>query len=204
MHKLFPRSVFALFALSVLMLASPPAHADRLTIKQPGDHPDYVAELEPHLILGLWGLPGPGNGRGVGLGFRASIEIVDNGFVKTINNTVAISFGLDWVHYDVNRFCGRLGRNDPCFYFDDDIDVFWFPVVMQWNFWLSENWSVFGEPGLAFSFWEHDVYNDFYDDDFNINFAFFAGGRFHFSDAVSLTMRLGFPHTFQIGVSFFL
>ena len=24
-----------------------------------------------------------------------------------------------------------------------------FPVVMQWNFWLSQNWSVFGEPGLV-------------------------------------------------------
>ena len=31
------------------------ALADRSIIKNPGQHPDYSFEAEPHLLLGLWG-----------------------------------------------------------------------------------------------------------------------------------------------------
>jgi hypothetical protein len=63
---------------------------------------------------------------------------------------------------------------------------------MQWNFWLSENWSVFGEPGGLI---------DFDKDKLKPKPAFYAGGRFHFSDDVTLTMRVGHP-TASVGVSF--
>jgi hypothetical protein len=190
-------------AFSLLTLAAP-ALADRSIIRQPGQHPNYVFEAEPHGILSFWGVPGPGNGSGVGVGFRGSVVIVDNGFVKTINNSVAISFGLDWVHYEVDDWCGYWnppgpGGNQGICYWDDDANLIWLPVAMQWNFWLSENWSVFGEPGLAIR-----INDDHYDDDLDLDFVFYGGGRFHFSDAVSLTMRLGFPTSLSVGVSFFL
>jgi hypothetical protein len=86
---------------------------------------------------------------------------------------------------------------------------------MQWNFYVAEHWSVFGEPGLYI--W-HGVYNapcngpglpgcayyGYYGDQTGVGPAFWVGGRYHFSDSVSLTMRLGYPDLLTIGVSFFL
>ena len=192
-------------ALALVTIALP-AQADRSIIRQPGNHLDYSFEAEPHGIVGFWGVPGPADGNGFGVGFRGSVVIVDNGFVKTINNSVAISFGLDWVHYEVDNWCGYWnppgpGNGNgpgPC-YWDDDANLIWLPVTMQWNFWLSENWSVFGEPGLAIR-----INDDHYDDDLDLDFVFYGGGRFHFSDSVALTMRLGWPTSLSVGVSFFL
>jgi hypothetical protein len=153
-------------AAVTVLLASAQARADRGVIKLPGNHPDYVFEAEPH------GLIAPFHKFTPGVGFRGTIEIVDNGFISTINNTVGIGFGIDWTRHRT-----------------------WIPVVMQWNFWLSENWSVFGEPGTSMRL-DHDKAR--FDP-----FVFYAGGRFHFSDFVTLTMRVGRP-TASVGVSFLL
>jgi hypothetical protein len=186
---------------ALTLVVAEPALADRSIIKNPGNHLKYSFEAEPHAIVGLWGVPGPGHGTGLGVGFRGSIPIVENGFIKTINNSVAISFGVDWLHYDIDDWCGRYWRRDErdrCGW-DDDADLFWLPVTMQWNFWLTENWSVFGEPGLALR-----INDDHYRDDVDLDFVFYGGGRFHFSRSVSLTMRLGWPSALSVGVSFFL
>ena len=193
----FRKLFLALGCASLLgVLAETPAHAESI-IKNPGDHPDYSFELEPHGLLG-WGHLYAGSG--FGLGVRGSIPIVDNGFVKTINNSVAISFGLDWVHYEIDNWCNRYWRNNPgpCGW-DDDADLIWLPVAMQWNFWLTKSWSVFGEPGLAIR-----LNDDHFDDDIDLDFVLYAGGRYHFNDTMSLTMRLGWPSAFSIGLSFFL
>src|SRR5690606_37968201 len=73
--------------------------ADTLVINRPGSHPNYVFEAEPHLLIGALPAPGPARGTGVGLGLRGTVEIVDNGFIGNINNTVGVGFGADWVHY---------------------------------------------------------------------------------------------------------
>jgi hypothetical protein len=170
------RLVAAVAAVACL-LASHTARADRSIIKYPGRHPDYTIEAEPHLLLGPLPLPGPGKNKGpnfgVGPGFRGTFEIVDNGFISKINNTVGIGVGGDLV----------LGK---------DVGV-WVPIVMQWNFFLSENWSVFGEPGGGLWLGK-DVFP---------SPAVYAGGRFHFAREVTLTMRVGYP-TFSIGLSFLL
>ena len=140
------------------------ALADTSTIKIPGAHTDYVFEAEPHAVVAPFDEFQPG------IGFRGTIELVDNGFVSSINNTVGIGFGADWA---TKHF--RL------------------PVVMQWNFWLSRNWSVFGEPGMVVDM----------GDKTRVHPAVFAGGRFHFTDRITLTMRVGHPLA-SIGVSFLL
>jgi hypothetical protein len=66
------------------------------TIKRPDDHPDYSVDLEPHLLWG-WAAQYPGDA--FGLGARISIPLMQNGFIPTINNSVAISFGIDWLNY---------------------------------------------------------------------------------------------------------
>ncbi len=167
------------------------------TIKRPGDHPIYSVELEPHGLLGVY-TPYAHSDSGFGIGGRFSIPIVTNGFVPTINNSVAISFGVDWIHYDGCFFAGNCS-----------VDYLHFPIVMQWNFFVARRWSVFGEPGLA-------IYHGFFSDcpiaatnfacntptSTGIEPAFFIGGRYHFADGAALTMRIGFP-SFSIGVSFF-
>lgn len=194
-------SVAAAAFLAVLAF-SRPSSADTVVIKRPGAHPHYAFEVEPHALLGFVDPPGTAHGNGFGVGFRGTVELVDNGFIASINNTVGLGFGLDIVHYGRSRVrCTRRGPVDECVAFDDDFSVtnVWLPVVMQWNFWLSENWSVFGEPGLSIRLNDRD----YYDDDIDIDPTMFIGGRFRLTEAIHLTMRVGHP-TFTLGVSFLL
>src|SRR5262249_3913515 len=136
-----------------------------------------------------------------------SIPVMSPGFVKTINDSIAISFGLDLIHYDGYDYYYGCGRFGLCAY---NYGSFWsayFPVALQWNFWLSDKWSVFGEPGFAF---RHSFYSDVYcapgyycppHDDFYP--AIYAGARFAVSNSLALTMRLGYPTLFSFGLSIF-
>lgn len=180
-------------ALLALLSLSSWAAADQSVIKRPGAHPNYSFEAEPHLAVGFYS-PHDVNDDGFGPGFRGTVELVDNGFVSSINNTVGIGFGLDWLFYG-EHCTGRGPGPRDC----HDHDRIILPVVMQWNFWLSRNWSVFGEPGITLNFRDN---HDDSDVDFD-PFTFYAGGRFHFNDAIALTMRIGYP-TFSVGASFFL
>ena len=188
--------VFALFLIAA------PASAQSV-IKRPGAHPDYVFEAEPHLAFGLFHRHDVEEG--FGPGFRGTIEIVDNGFISKINNTVGIGFGLDWLFHGGHCHGRRGGPNVGCNEHDHDRLIF--PVVMQWNFWLTQEWSVFGEPGFALELVDDHDRDDLGDDDdkdLRLDpFVFFAGGRYHFTDAISLTMRVGWPY-FSVGASFFL
>lgn len=185
-------------ALASLSL-SRPARADTLVIRSPGDHPRYAFEAEPHLLLGLIDPPGVGSGSGLGLGFRGTLVLVENGFVPTINNSIGIGFGLDWVHYGHGRsHCNRdLGPSGVCTFDDaESVNNLWLPVVMQWNFFLSRQWSVFGEPGLALRFQSAPG-----DHVFKLDPQLYVGGRWHFSDGLALTLRAGYP-SFSAGISF--
>jgi len=162
-------------AIVVALLISRSAQAEQAIIKQPGEHPHYFFEAEPHLILGWHAFRDTHDGPGVG--FRGTIPIVFNGFVSSINNSVGIGFGFD---------VDPIGRADH----------FSVPVVMQWNFWLSTHWSVFGEPGAAVLFGPGRG-------DRPLVPVLYAGGRLHFSQAIALTLRVGYPDV-AVGVSFLL
>ena len=73
---------------------------------------------------------------------------------------------------------------------------------MQWNFWLSRNWSVFGEVGPSVRFQQVDDMPNENAIAFDPLSAF-VGGRWHFAEYSSLTMRAGYP-SFSVGVSFLL
>ena len=193
------RSALLTLVAVAAVLVSSSAHADD-TIKTPGDPPDYTIEIEPHGLIGLGFRYG---GVGIGAGARFSIPIVRNGFVPTINNSVAVTFGADFMHYG-----GCFGD------FNNDLDCsanyLFFPVALQWNFFVASKWSVFGEPGIV-------PFYGFYDDfcgngpgqvkgcsdpsHFSVVPALYVGGRYHFNEHTALTMRLGYPD-FSIGVSF--
>ncbi len=148
------------------------ARADESVIKKPGRHPDYSFEAEPHVFFGF-DPPGASAGRGYGPGFRGTVEIIDNGFISKINNTVGIGFGFDWIA------------------FHDSKTAVWVPLVMQWNFWLSRQWSVFGEPGGGI----------YLGNATGARGAIYGGARFHFSEKLALTARVGYP-ALSLGVSF--
>ena len=170
------------------------------SIRVPGQRPRYSFELEPHVLLTPFEAPDVASGEGYGLGVRGTIEIAPEGFIPKLNDSVGIGFGLDWIHYD------GLGGRGYCRSFAypahgipvcvetsaHSSNYLFVPVVMQWNFWLHRQWSVFGEPGLALT---HGL------GDFGVVPVFSAGGRFHFNERVTLTARLGYP-SFSLGVSF--
>jgi hypothetical protein len=163
------------------------------TIKQVGDHPAYSFEVEPQLLLGWDGIYG---NDGFGAGVRFAIPIVDNGFVPNINNSVAIGFGIDLLHYPGCWYNGDCSANY--------IQV---PVVLQWNFYVAKRWSVFGEPGLFFfhGFLSGCPNNEHCPGEPNqtsVYPAFYVGGRYYINDKMTVTLRAGFP-SLSVGLSFF-
>jgi hypothetical protein len=206
------RIVPAVLMLATTSLLAQPAAAQ---IKQPGAHPDYSVELEPHLTVAWDRGPRHFNDEGVGVGFRASIPLFHNGPITSINNSMAITFGLDWVHfaYDRDRACREL-RGVYCDEHDFTANAFWLPVALQWNFFVHRRISVFGELGVALV---HERWSwarpcpgapgpicDY--DDSDTDFAelvFSPGARFMLSDHVGFTVRIGYPHL-TLGASFLL
>jgi hypothetical protein len=181
---------------TALVALSSPADA-QVVIKQPNAHPDYAVELEPHgtfvFFHRYYGYGGRGYRRGgagfyafsdpeLGAGFRATIPVVDPGFIPTLNNTVGITFGIDVTNC---QFCAR-GYGFSIYT----------PVGLQWNFFITQKFSAFADLGfiLATEGFYHSVYGDFMG---------MLGGRYHFSDAVAFTFRIGYPFI-NVGVSFFL
>jgi hypothetical protein len=177
------------FAAGALVASAPEAHAVDWIIKSPGSHPGKSVELEPHANLILFRFRDYGGryrGRNFGHaegggGFRASIELADPMFIKSINNSIAITFGLDLTNC---RYCFR-----------DDF-LIWSPVALQWNFFLTRKWSVFAEGGVIVR--SEGLFRDLWLDP-----AFWIGGRYHFNDSVALTMRAGAPW-FSLGISFYV
>ncbi len=198
------RSLLASAAFALAMTGVSAAQA-RSVIKQPGAHPRYELELEPHLLI-AWDQPGWRNDEGFGPGVRLTIPIVEQGPIKKINNSMAIGFGADWALYD-----------DECGAGDCSASTFYFPAVLQWNFWLTDVVSVFGEPGfgIRYTTWDNDGWDDcpynrndwrcqYYDGDNNdldFVFIFQAGGRFMFSDTIGAVARIGYPYV-SGGVTF--
>jgi hypothetical protein len=196
------------FALGLVAFASS-AHARNDRVIRDSRTPiGYDFELEPHLLLGP-DPPGPGVGSGVGIGVRGSVVVAPDGFIRNVNDSVAVGVGLDFGHYTGSW--AIQGYRDQCLHFEPGpndtaictevtsnggtYNYVYVPVVMQWNFWFTRRWSAFGEPGLNFYFLGNHG--------FSASPAAYVGGRFQIADRITLTARLGYP-AFSFGVSFML
>lgn len=197
----------ACFAISCIVVTCSGNALARGVVREPGQHTRYSVELEPHLVFDWAGTPGA-HADGLGAGFRAAIPLFHNGPIDTINNNMAISFGFDWVHG--SHACAP--RPDPRFgWYDCDIDSFWFPVALQWNFYLTDVISVFGEPGLAVVHHRWDAWGrcwapgvcDPDGHDTTLKPVLWGGARFMFTEHIGATVRLGFP-SITAGISFLL
>ena len=199
-------------ATSIALIFQAQSGSAQGLIRHPGEHIDYSVELEPHVAFGPFDPPGNTNGTGLGLGMRATIPIMKNGFVSTINNSVGVSFGFDWLHYSgqdvVVGPCARwvAGPNNTLICVQvagpgvGPANYVFLPVAMQWNFWLHQKFSVFGEPGLVI-YYRKPTY--FENSGVGLAPMLDIGGRWHFARPAALTFRFGYP-VFSLGVSFFL
>jgi len=174
----------------------------------------YSADLEPHLALGLDDSVYYAGG-GFGLGARVTIPFLRNGPVSTINNDMGIGFGLDWLTRGSScyRYYGPAYLNN---YYDCSAYAFYLPIVVQWNFYLTDIITVYGEPGLGIRIshatWSYpgpyagcpagavcqgsDTATD--------PIPIIAGGaKFMFGRTIGLNVRLGYPY-FTVGASFLL
>jgi len=207
-RRIFATCLGSALAFAALACGANAAHAQS-TIKQPGDHPHYTLELEPHLVAQYGNLPYTDDG--LGLGVRVSVPFVHNGPISTINNNIGMSFGLDWVHFGDDNQCN--GRGNPDFFSATcSATELWFPVTAQWNFFLTKIISVFGELGLSghYARWDYEgPCNTGTDCRYSAHYlnlfepVLWAGGRFLLWPGGGLTVRLGWPYI-SFGASFLL
>ena len=187
-------------------------------IKQPGNHPQYAVDLEPHLALGLDDTYYYG-GTGYGLGARVTIPFLRNGPISTINNDMGIGFGLDWLTRgnSCNNGYYYAFRGGPAYYAYNNCSAYsiYVPVVLQWNFYLTDIITVYGEPGFALRYshisWDFAPlgcapgnYACQGSNSFTDPILVIAGGaKFMFGRTVGLNVRVGYPY-FSVGASILL
>jgi hypothetical protein len=190
-------------AVGALLFATP-AQAQ---IREPGAHPKYSVELEPHFVL-QWDYTEWDSSDGIGVGGRVSIPVIDNGPITTINNSFAVGFGLDWTHFDDN--CFGYYRNPNIAGYSCTANHFWIPAVAQWNFWFTPVVSAFAELGFAIQHAASDVncgpatapYCGSYSHT-TARPVFLVGPRFTLSNSFAITLRIGVPYL-TVGGSFYL
>lgn len=171
----FPALAALAGATTFALLCPSICKADEVVIKRPENHPHYVFEAEPHGLVGFWGPFAKG---AVGAGFRGTFVILDGGLIRSLNDSVGVTAGADYF----------FGVNDV-----------YLPVALQWNFWLSRNWSVFGEPGVSFTLKGGKGGKG----GRMLDPLIMGGGRLQLADSVALTLRAGYPAV-SVGVSFLL
>ena len=131
-------------------------------------------------------------GVGFGAGARYTINLVKNGFIKNLNNSFGLGFGVD------------IFANVPALYYSSWGMSILVPVVVQWAFYLTEEWTVFGEAGLAL--WFRVVGQRTNSRAVGIGGVFDpfvaagVGGMWHFSKSMALIIRLTFPYA-TVGVT---
>jgi len=160
-----------------IQAASPALAAEWIT-EEPNHHPNQT-ETEFHAVVG------DGD---VGAGIRVGIPIVRQGFIPSLNDNVAISVGVDFLNWPSPGY---------------EVTGVVIPVMLQWNFFLTRHWSLFGEGGVAFQDWFARRANGD-DQTFFVWPGLGAGARYYFNtdNHTALVLRVGFPNLLSAGISF--
>jgi hypothetical protein len=168
--------------------AAPAASADRWAVlKTPfeGDRPDV---FDLHGGITYYGF-------GLGVGARYTWQIVNNGFIPRLNNSFGIGFGADvFVHPAITYFTS-FGLS------------FIIPVVAQWAFYLTKEWTVFAEVGAGL--WIRPLGIDYQVCDIGPLYCSpvwwvwitGVGAMYHFSPQMALILRAQYPFV-SAGIAF--
>ena len=182
------RRCLALVGLASTLVAGANADAQSI-LRMPAQHANQL-EVEVHAAFGFNYYNAGNNAVGLGAGVRVGIVLLPNGPLPSINNSLAVSVGGDFLY---NTY--SCGRGTSCAY------LTLVPELMaQWNFYFTPILSAFVEIGVApeISFGRSGNPFVFYP-------GAAIGGRVHFKGETrlpSLTVRVGFPIGLTIGVSF--
>ena len=129
-------------------------------------------------------------------GFDLEFAIVPDGFLRRMDDELALAVGFDVLFADFSRD-------------RDDIHGFGFApnVTAQWNIYLSDRWSVFPEAGFTVLFLtegDHRYYRGHgrggrrgY-----VDAVAGVGARLHMGERFALVFRVGYPFGAQIGLNF--
>jgi hypothetical protein len=141
-----------------------------------GEQRDHDAlRFDAHLMVGYYAE--------LGLGVRLDIPIVSSGLIDGIDDDLSITVGAEVMYIYYSMFEG----------------VGVYPVLaLQWNFYLSESWSIFPEIGVTLLFSKN---REVWFETFIAPHAMF-GVRWHFSERNAIFVRAGWPAGVQLGVTF--
>ncbi|MFT5353623.1 MAG: hypothetical protein ACI9KE_000823 [Polyangiales bacterium] len=131
-------------------------------------------------------------------GFDLEFAIVPDGFLRGMDDELALAAGFDLLFADFGRYHDR----------DDPRGVGFAPnLTAQWNIYLSDKWSVFPEAGftvLILTEGTHRYYRRHgrggragY-----VDAVVGVGARLHMGRRFALVFRLGYPFGAQIGLNF--
>lgn len=162
-----------------LLLASPAAAQGR-----------HIQSLRPevHAGVGFHGF--------LSAGFDLEFALVPDGFLRRMDDELALAAGFDLLFFDFAQ--------DP----DDPRGVGFAPnVTAQWNFYLSEKWSVFPEAGFTVLFLTEGAHRYYRRHGRGGRRAYVdavagVGARMHMGQRFALVFRVGYPFGAQIGLNF--
>lgn len=173
------RNTSSLVLGALLAVTATPAFADEAHIGSDHNQIDGV-RMEVHASVGNYGV--------FGVGLRGDIPILANGIIEGVNDELAISVGAEVFFVDVYQHEYAGGP-------------YVMPLAMlQWNFYLGDDWSVFPEAGVAMYVGDGRYLprgRGFY-----AGVGTGIGARYHFSPRNSLVLRAGWPAGLQAGLTF--
>jgi hypothetical protein len=145
------------------------------------DYPKHVAELGVHLAGET--IPASDvDSRGAGVGARLYINVLPRGLVTGVADSFAIGVGGDFI-LSSDRAPEAGGPRKHVL----------IPVTAQWNFWLTDHFALFVEPGVNMVFGAGT----------HVQPAIYAGVRYVLGNSVSIVGKAGIPDaTAGLGVLF--
>lgn len=133
---------------------------------------------------------------GLGGGVRAEFVILPNGAIPNFNDDFSLTAGAEAIlFFDDDDHHGRWDHDH-----DNEGLGIWPMIALQWNFYLSKEWSVFPELGVWLQLGEDGHGHD--DNNINMDLLFGVGARYHFGDRTAVFIRLEHPFMLHVGMQF--
>lgn len=129
----------------------------------------YHVELDLH-VAGETVPPNDTDSRGAGPGARLYFNIVPRGFIDELTDNFALGLGVD----------SSLTSKHPDGTSSKHILI---PLTVQWNFWLSEHFALFLEPGVSVVLGAGT----------HVQPAIYAGARYALGSSIAVTVKAGIP-----------
>lgn len=127
------------------------------------DYPTHVAELGFH-VAGETVPPNDVDSRGAGVGGRLYVNVLPRGLVTGVSDSFAVGVGGEWILSSSHKHV-------------------LVPVTAQWNFWLTDHFALFIEPGVNMVFGAGT----------HVQPAIYAGVRYVLGSSLAIIGKAGIP-----------